>query len=660
MAEIAAYDTVFLRHTRGATAMIPYETLLKILGKNQGYTEILIKPNKEITTEGLRSELETMLSCEEYQIKEVVNEAQIKADAKQKSMPFFLISFFAMTMSVFIIYSSYKVIIMDRLPIIGTFRSIGAEQKVVKRILLLESAFYGVLGGILGIPLGITVLKLILHGMGKTLSQSIDIPVVISPLSILVSFFTAVVVSMLSAWIPVLSASRLPIKEVVLGSVEKRHRSKKLVLAEGIVFMVSSILIPKVVPADMLYLAGGLSLLGLILAAIILIPYATDLIAIGLEYLYGVMFGNEGKIAARNIRNNKNITQSITLLFISISSIIAISVVGDFVTSYVTDVFKGAELHGFADGHIDEEFLEQVKLMEGIEKVLPLRVVKNQMTINGIQINRLEATDLIEWYGPMFAINYTDKDMEEKITNQLFQNNVVMLSENIMSKLDIKVGETVSLSNGTNQVEYQVVSGFKSRANDVEVVLSSTCLERDFGVNEYDFLAYTAKNPDGIMIQIRELFGEMQNWSRTIEEFNSDAISTVGAFLQPMHSMTYFILILAIVGIMNNLLINYMQRLKSIAMYKSLGLSEKQNLKITLLEGLATGIIGALVAICISYMEIQTIFIVVAPKVAMIPELDISVFWVAGTMGIVVTLVGLIVPLFKSCNMKLIEEIRFE
>ena len=103
-----------------------------------------------------------------------------------------------------------------------------------------------------------------------------------------------------------------------------------------------------------------------------------------------------------------------------------------------------------------------------------------------------------------------------------------------------------------------------------------------------------------------------------------------------------------------------MQRLKSIAMYKSLGLSEKQNLKITLLEGLATGIIGALVAICISYMEIQTIFIVVAPKVAMIPELDISVFWVAGTMGIVVTLVGLIVPLFKSCNMKLIEEIRFE
>lgn len=39
----------------------------------------------------------------------------------------------------------------------------------------------------------------------------------------------------------------------------------------------------------------------------------------------------------------------------------------------------------------------------------------------------------------------------------------------------------------------------------------------------------------------------------TVEEFNSDAARTVGAFLEPMHSMTY-------------LLINYMQRRRTIAM----------------------------------------------------------------------------------------------
>lgn len=68
-----------------------------------------------------------------------------------------------------------------------------------------------------------------------------------------------------------------------------------------------------------------------------------------------------------------------------------------------------------------------------------------------------------------------------------------------------------------------------------------------------------------------DLFADTPNWSRTVEEFNTDALSTVGAFLQPMHSMTYFILLLAAIGVINNLLINYMQKRRSIAMYKSVG-----------------------------------------------------------------------------------------
>ena len=102
----------------------------------------------------------------------------------------------------------------------------------------------------------------------------------------------------------------------------------------------------------MLYLAGGSSLLGLIVSTILLIPFITNLISRGLEILYSLIFKNEGKLAARNIRDNKNMAQNITLLFISISAVIAIQVVGNFVTTYVSDVFHGAELHGLSLIHI--------------------------------------------------------------------------------------------------------------------------------------------------------------------------------------------------------------------------------------------------------------------------------------------------------------------
>ena len=156
VAEIAAYDTVFLRHTRGATALLPLETIKEVLGREDGYSEILIEPAPNSTTGNLISELKNALDNGKYRVSEVINEAQIAADARQKSMPFFLISFFSLTMSIFIIYSSYKVITLDRLPIIGTFRSIGATEKTVTRILLLESLFYGCTGGLIGIPIGMT------------------------------------------------------------------------------------------------------------------------------------------------------------------------------------------------------------------------------------------------------------------------------------------------------------------------------------------------------------------------------------------------------------------------------------------------------------------------------------------------------------------------
>jgi len=659
VAEIASYDTVFLRHTRGATALLPQSTLAEILHKENGYNEILIEPVEGISTDELIRELSNELP-DSFEVSKIVNEAQIVADARQKSMPFFLISFFSLTMSVFIIYSSYKVITLDRLPVIGTFRSIGATQKTVTRILMLESALYGCAGGIIGIPLGIGILKLILQGMGDSLSQGIEIPVVITGTAVFLSFGVAVIVSILSAWIPVRRASRLPIKNVVLGVVEEKHIPNYFVAGIGVVLFVVSVLLPKISSGNMLYLSGGFSLLGLIIATILVIPLITNLLSKCLEHIYTVIFKNEGMLASRNMRDNKNITQNITLLFISISAIIAITVVGNFVNTYITDVFNGAELQGFADGEMNQEFVRQVEEMEGIEKVLPVYVFNNEMKCENITFSRLEATDNLEWYNSMLNLHYTKKNMENSAITEFSKTRSLVLSEDCLNRTDFKIGDVVTLANASGSNSYTIVGSFKSRATDVEAIIPSTYAISDFNAQNYNFLAYTATDPDSIMVQIRDLFGSTQNWSRTVEEFNTDALSTVGAFLKPMHSMTYFILLLATVGIINNLLINYIQKRRSIAMYKSVGLSNRQNMKMTIIESFTAGMIGAFIAIAVSYLEIQTIFIVAGPKISMLPELDLMTFLSAGIMGVLVTLIGSVVPIVKSRKMKLVEEIKFE
>ncbi|HFQ7765703.1 TPA: FtsX-like permease family protein [Clostridioides difficile] len=659
VSDIASYDTVFLRHTRGVNALLPKETLSKIINKGSGYTRVLIESEEEMT-ENLVNKLSEELSTEKYTVSNTINETKIISDARQKTMPFFLISFFALTLSIFIIYSSYKVITLERLPFIGTFRSIGANEKTVTHILMLESILYGSIGGLIAIPIGVVVLNLMLHGLGNSLEQGISIPTVISPIGVIISVIVAIIVSSFSAYIPVKKASHLPIKNIVLGTVEEKNVSNRSILFIGSIMFILSVLLPRISPENTLYLAGGFSLLGLIVATIVLIPLITDIMSIVFEFVYKNILGNEGKLAARNMKNNKNIIQNITLLFISISAVIAISVVGNFVKTYITDVFRDAELQGFADGKMNEEFIEDVRHMDGIKNILPLYVMNNEISGNGVTLSRLEGTDNIELYNSMFAINYTNFEMKKQVTEAFKDKRSVILNEDTLKKVGLSIGDTITLSKDKYDFSYKIVGSFKSRANDVEAVIPSHYAVNDFDKTNYGFLVYTAVNPDAVMIQIRDLFGDTYNWSRTVEEFNNDSLNTISSFLSPMNKMTYFIFLLATVGIINNLLINYIQKRRSIAMYKSIGLSNKQNIKVTLIEGFTSGLLGAVIGIVISILEIQTIFIVAGPKISMKPDLDFKTFIIVGLLGIIVTLIGSIVPIIKGKKMKLIEEIKFE
>jgi len=663
LAAVAAYDTVFLRNTRGVNALLPKDTLSSILNTSGGNNKILIVPSDGVSTEELKAELSSSLSSEKYHVTKVYDEAGVASDAKQKSLPFYLISFFSLTMSVFIIFSSYKVITLERLPVIGTFRSIGASRKTTTRILLLESLIYGIAGGLLSIPLGYGILKLILGGLGESLSMGIEIPMVVSPLNILLACTVAITVSILSAYIPICRASRLPVKDVVLGTVEEKNISSKTKLVFGTVLFILSIILPRIVnknSGNLLMLAGGFSLLGLIAATIIIIPMLTNLFSYVLERVYGWILGNEGRLAARNMKQNKSVSQNITLLFISLSAVVAISVIGNFVSSYVGDVFHGAQLNGFTQANMSSDFVNEIKSIQGIKSVLPIYELNNKISAGGFTFSQMEAVDDISLHNSMLNLKYEDDQTKNTIETAFGGGRNILISKDCLKKHNLKIGDTIGLTYSNNMYKYRIIGGFQSRADNSDAVIPAVYAKSDFGAQDYGMLAYTAADPDAVMVQIRNLFGNRTNWSRTIEEFNHDAMSTINSFLDPMRKLTYFILLLAAVGIINNLLINYIQRKRSIAMYKSVGMSNRQNVKMTLIEGFTSGLIGAVIGIFVSYMEIGTIFIVAGPRISVTPELDAGIFIMAGLAGIIITLIGSVVPILKGSRMKLVEEIKFE
>lgn len=660
IAAIAAYDTVFLRETRGATALIPQDAMKEILNSGGKYSEVLVQPATGVNVDTLKAELSKVLSTKEFSVKKIIDQKQVEASAREKTLPLFLVSFFTMTMSIFIIYSSYKVITLERLPAIGTFRSIGANEKTVFKILLGESLLYGILGGIAGIPVGLAVLKVMLLGFGNSESVGINIPMIVAPINIIVSCLTSILVSMLSAFIPIKHASKLPIKDVIFGTLEEKQVSNKAKLVFSIILIVLSTIMPRISSEKLLIPAGGLSLVFLIAAAILIIPFFTNGIAYLLERVYRYIFGNEGQLAARNMSHNKNVSQNITLLFISISSVIVITVIGSFLVSYMSDMARGATGDGVSEASMNQEFINQVKSIKGMKEVLPIHMLNSSTQVEGIAVDRVMSVLDLKLYTSMFNLRYENKNDQNRIEGSFKNERNILLSKNTSKRINVKEGSKVTLSlNGMKQ-EYTVAGIYKSVAYNASAVIPAQFAVKDFKLAEYSLMGFKADNPQAAVTQIRALFGDKLNWSRTFKEVNEDAAEVVGSFLAPVGKLTYFILLLATIGIINNLLINYIQKRHSIAMYKSLGLSNKQNIKMTLIEGLSSGLIGAALAMAVAYMEIKTIFIAGAPRLEIDPTFNTSVFIVSGILGIAITLLGSIVPILKGSGMKIIEEIKFE
>ena len=64
-------------------------------------------------------------------------------------------------MCMFIIFTAFNLITLERIPIVGTLRSIGCTRKLINTILIIESACLGAIGGLIGCVLGVGVLQYI-------------------------------------------------------------------------------------------------------------------------------------------------------------------------------------------------------------------------------------------------------------------------------------------------------------------------------------------------------------------------------------------------------------------------------------------------------------------------------------------------------------------
>ncbi|HWR62469.1 MAG TPA: FtsX-like permease family protein, partial [Clostridia bacterium] len=318
--------------------IVPRETMAELYGSKGKVHVLYIGLEDPSAQDVMVAELSQAYPM--YRVEPTISKAMLKSETQQISAMFLVIVAFVLILSMFIIYTSFKVIMAERLPVIGTFRSIGATKKMTNRVLMMESLIYGILGGLLGDALGISVLKLMIRQIMPIWQSNIDFKAYYTPGQLLMGFGVGLVLALFSSFLPIRKVARIPIRDIVLNSMEKKVKKKRWKAVLGTSFLAVAIAGPRVVPDNIAIAVDVICMFLLVPAVVMLVPYITNGFLLVFRAIYDRAFGNEGILAAQNLRDNKNNLNNIILLGMSISVLLMINTLSQSIINDTVNYYK--------------------------------------------------------------------------------------------------------------------------------------------------------------------------------------------------------------------------------------------------------------------------------------------------------------------------------
>lgn len=657
---IANNESLFFNENDTVTFLVPRDFMDTILNANNRGNVVYLKTktgeDKQKLIDDLRKEYN------KYDVRETMTEDDLKRNTAMVSQSMKMMSIVVLLMSSFIIYTAFKVIVLERLPIIGTFRSIGATKKTTDFILLGESFLYGIIGGSIGSVLGIAVLYLLCMMIMKG-----DFNISLKPSDFITSFLLAIVLSLVSSAIPIIKAMKYSLKDIILNDVSKEGKYKIWKQVLGIFLIIIFNIAPRVADSNLLALIGPLSLLFELIGIILIVPLLTKIVSIILGKVLGKIFGNEGVLAVKNLRENKSVLNNISILALGISVVLMISIISSSLVVEIGDAYTNTFKYDVwvSGSNLNDDFRRVLEKEDGINESYGAYSANNVdiegkndkiMWISGVQNNKH-----FDYYKFDFIGN------QAEITSKLDEDRNIIISTTLRDKYKYKENDIVNLkfNNSTKGYKgYKIIGFIDTMMDDGSFALvSSKYLKEDAKAKYYsDILIKTNKDPVLVEKQLQKKFTSKKLFIKSIVNMKNDNIKQNQQFMNMLEVFAVMAMIIGSFGVLNNFIISFMERRRSFAVLRSVGMSKIQNLKILFIEALTGGAIGGLIG---AFGGAVLCFVIpyVIKGLAGINfniHYEASTFSAAFMAGVLVSLFASVGPSLKSSKLDIIQAIKYE
>lgn len=560
-----------------------------------------------VTPAQLQERVDKALPADLYKVRTGDQVRQDEKDNVNQFLSIFtgiLLAFAAIGLIVgtFIIYNTFSMIVAQRNRELALLRAVGASQKQVSRSVLFEAFVVGVIGGVvgLGIGIGLAALLKVLTSSASGLPQA---PLQISVWAVLAALFVGVVVTMVSAWVPALRASKVPPVEAMRsgmaeGSAPLRTRTiaGAVLGVAGLAAIVIGAMGVGLGPA----IAVGCGSAAAIAAVVLAGPALSRPIVGGLGTVIGAPFGKIGRLARTNAVRNPRRTAATA--FALTLGLMLVAVIGTLGTS-----FKGT-----IDTAVDTGLRAEFIVAGANQLPIPGAVATAVEGVDGVGssvsfgVVRAKVGDkTVAGYGALGGQpnDVAIMDMKDGASPNLPADGM-LVSERTRNTQGWNRGDVVTFTGPTGEQIPVTVSGVYADNEALQPWM--------VGPTVYDKLVPPSARVSATIfvtpapgVQADTLRTNLENATDSYltvqvqdrDEFKSSVSSQIDQMLATLYAMLGLALLIAVLGIVNTLALSVVERTREIGMLRAVGMLRSQVRRSIYLESVLIAIFGAILGV---------------------------------------------------------------
>jgi putative ABC transport system permease protein len=511
----------------------------------------------------------------------------------------------------FLIYNAMSVAVVRRRPVIGTLRAMGVRAATVRAVFLSEGLVIGLLGCLVGIPMGIGMALLMLDSVSAAISinfiQTNATRLAAAPEILLTAAGIGILGAVAAAVRPAQEAAATPPANTMrAGSEERAPSLVSRHLLPGSVLALLGVLLLGRETGTGLPIIGYTATVLLVGAFVFWSRPAIKLATIVARRGFLKLFGAEGLLATSSLAAaTGRASVAVCGLMISLGMTISVTVM---VSSFRVTVVDWMEQVLLADLYItpyvedatarpepmQAVLAESIAKIPGVVAVDPFRT--RTFTLNGRTAN-LGAGDLA---AARFGNRVKDGRPAKEAMLLARERGEVVISEAFARKHSLGRGDSVSIPTPAGPVEFVVSAVYTDFSSEQGYVIMDRLLYlQHFADPLIDSIAvYLAQDADRALIrrEIDQVFAAADGAPAVIVRANTDLRTFALEAFDRTFAITTILKVIAIVvsilGVASTLLAQVLDRRAEIMTLRTIGASVRRVIVIILLEALLIGLTG--------------------------------------------------------------------